>query len=785
MKRLWISISLILSVQCCCRLRSLASEPDQVLSDAIAVWHLRSLDDAVGDNSSLTVHGTASVGHRLGDVDFRQSTLRGGDGFAAKLNGGWFDAGRGVDGELDLAGDRFTALIRLKCDSPSLWSTRGFFTRGGGHDRLVFNFFSHHFDQGPDGMRVGCEIGIDGRKGLGGQVTVPVAQIGPTDWYDLLARYDGRELVLFVDGVAVHRAPVSGRLRQGNLEPLSLGAGGAGDHPFACWIDHAALWDRALSDEEVTALSGGATEVQRARAALDAWVAPPPRPAVGELVQHSRELEALLLADPHRPRYHLLHFEGGDIMPGDPNGAIYWKGRYHLFYIFQRPQADEPTTVHCWGHASSVDLVHWQHHPTALDVAPSDPDRGIFSGNALVTRDGRPTLIYHGVGIGNCSATALDDRLIHWQKSASNPLVPIPSADDRAFGKYDSWDPHAWLEDDIYYAVFGGNPGTGAPATLFRGPQLSDLNYVGPFLRDDRWSQPGEDVSCPDFFPLGDPDATRHMLLCISHMRGARYFLGEWNNERFVPQSHGRMNWPGGCFFAPETLVDNRGRRILWGWCLDQRPASMRASAGGTGVMSLPRVLSLDSAGELRIEPAAELENLRINPVSLPDLKVPADGEQRLPQIEGDSLEIQVEFPADTEHRVGVKVRQSPDQAEETVIWYDPNALELTIDVSRSSLDPAIRYRSWCLHRPADPDDAARAVIRQTAPLTLGPGEPLRLRIFLDRSMLEVFAGGRQCLTQRVWPTRADASGVSIVNAGPALSGVVINAWEMAASNRN
>ena len=498
-----------------------------------------------------------------------------------------------------------------------------------------------------------------------------------------------------------------------------------------------------------------------------------------------RELENLLLADPHRPRYHLLHFEEGDIMPGDPNGAIYWKGRYHLFYIFQRRQREEPTTVHCWGHASSVDLVHWQHHPTALDVAPSDPDRGIFSGNALVARDGRPTLIYHGVGIGNCSATALDDHLIQWQKSSFNPLVPIPAPADPSFGKYDSWDPHVWLEDDQYYAIFGGNPGSGAPATLFRGRDLTSLSYIGPFLPADRWSQVGEDVSCPDFFSLGDGQAARHMLLCISHMRGARYFLGQWKDDKFVPQAHGRMNWPGGCFFAPETLLDNRGRRILWAWCLDQRPPSIRAGAGGTGVMSLPRVLSLDARGELLIEPVEELQRLRINPVTVPVIELAGESERGVPQLEGDSLEIQVEFPAGIMHPVGVKVRQTPDQAEQTVIWYDPQASELSVDVSRSSLDPAIRYRSWCLFRPSDPEDAAEAVTRQRAPLALEPTEPLRLTIFLDRSMLEVFANRRQCMTQRIWPTRADARLVSIVNGGPAISGVTVQAWEMAASNRN
>ena len=97
-------------------------------------------------------------------------------------------------------------------------------------------------------------------------------------------------------------------------------------------------------------------------------------------------------------------------MPFDPNGAIFWKGYYHLFYIFQRGDG-----THCWGHASSVDLVHWRHHRTGLDVAPRDPDRGIFSGNAFLDRKGTPTILYHGVGIGNAIARRGAHRAWLWR----------------------------------------------------------------------------------------------------------------------------------------------------------------------------------------------------------------------------------------------------------------------------------------------------------------------------------------------------------------------------------
>ena len=751
----------------------------EILSSAVAVWQMNDTADSADANSSLASRGSVQLGVPQNDVDRTESLARGGDGTVAFLDGGWLDAGQGNGEELNLNGDSFTALIRLRCPVASLWSTRGFFTKGGGHDQLVFNFFSYDFGQGPDGMRLGCEIGIDGKPGLGGQVTALVLQIGPTDWHDLIARYDGKELVLFVDGVALDRKPVNGQLRKGNGEPVTIGAGGAGDNPFPGFVDHAALWNRPLTDEEVVALSGGARTVEERRAAFAAFVPPPRQPSTGDLVTRSRMLKQKFQADRHRPRYHFLHPEEGEIMPGDPNGAIWWKGRYHLFYIFQRQQDTEPRTVHCWGHASSVDLVHWEHHPTALDVATDDPDRGIFSGNAFVTKDGTPMILYHGVGVGNCIATAEDDGLIHWKKSATNPIVAMPKKDDADFGVYDSWDPHGWLEGDSYYAVFGGNPGTGSPPALFKGPEMTKLKYVSRFLDNDRWSEPGEDVSCPDFFKIGD----RHILLCISHMRGARYFLGDWNDDHFVARTHARMNWPGGAFFAPETLLDDKGRRILWAWCLDERPQSLQASSGWSGVMSLPRVLSLAPDGTLQIEPAEELQRLRLNPRSHHNITIDAGKELVLDDIRGDSLELAIDLQPEGTHEFGIKVRRSPDGAEETAIIFDPKSGTLKIDVSKSTLDPAIRYRSWSLFQPPDAIDATRRVLTQEAPLTMQPGEPLRLRIFLDHSMLEVFANNRQCLTQRLWPTRDDAIGVSLFSNGSKTTVRSLEAWEMAASS--
>ena len=301
----------------------------------------------------------------------------------------------------------------------------------------------------------------------------------------------------------------------------------------------------------------------------------------------ARALREKLLSDPYRPGYHFVTPEGS-CMPFDPNGAIYWKGRYHLFYIFQDARG------HNWGHVSSTDLFHWRHHPTGLVS-------GMFSGNCFVNKDGRPTMCYHQVGQGNAMAVAIDDELNEWKKLDSNPITPKTEPGDPHHEKYRSWDPYGWLEGNTYYAIFGGKRPAIAKSDSLAGP----WKYVGDLLANSvEGVSIDEDVSCADFFQLGD----QRMLLCISHRLGCRYYLGDWKNEQFHPTFHQQMSWVDNSFFAPESLLDDQGRRIMWAWIFDSPGFAMRSEYGWSGTMSLPRVLSLGEDGMLRMNPPAEIE---------------------------------------------------------------------------------------------------------------------------------------------------------------------------------
>lgn len=445
----------------------------------------------------------------------------------------------------------------------------------------------------------------------------------------------------------------------------------------------------------------------------------------GQDEQTARALREAILSDPARPGYHFVIPEGVG-MPFDPNGAIYWKGRYHLFYIFQDKRSGRED--HHWGHVSSTDLFHWRHHPTGLVG-------GMFSGNCFLNKDGRPTMCYHQVGQGNAMAVAIDDDLNEWKKLESNPITPKTEEGDEHHGKYRSWDPFGWLEGDTYYAIFGG----GRPGVV-KAPALEgEWKYVGDlFAHGVEGVSMDEDVSCADLFELDGKD----VLLCISHQIGCRYYIGEWKDEQFYPESHGQMSWVDNSFFAPESLLDDKGRRIMWAWIFDDPGFGVRDEHGWSGTMSLPRVLSLGGDGLLRIDVPEEIEALRYGAVKKENITVASGIEMTLDGIGGNSFELVIDMESAQATQFGVKVCVSPDGQEETAIFYDATEGKLKVDTRKSG-----------------PEDTPKTV--EAAPFELKNGERLKLRIFVDKSVVEVFANSRQAVMRRIYPSRADSVGVA------------------------
>jgi beta-fructofuranosidase len=203
-------------------------------------------------------------------------------------------------------------------------------------------------------------------------------------------------------------------------------------------------------------------------------------------------------------------------------------------------------------------------------------------------------------------------------------------------------------------------------------------------------------------------------------------------------------------------MLDGTGRRILWGWIREGRSEAAQRAAGWAGVMSLPRVVSLAADGRLCIAPAPELETLRGKHHHF--ARQPARGEF---SIRGDSLEIQAEFELGTSEVVGLTVRRSPGGEELTAITYNSTTAQLLVEREHSSQSP----------------DVDRTP--QGGSFRLAENETLKLRIFLDASVIEVFANDSACLTSRVYPSRADSLGIGTIAKGGSARLKAIDVWEM------
>lgn len=481
-------------------------------------------------------------------------------------------------------------------------------------------------------------------------------------------------------------------------------------------------WENILLDDDT----------RKRKATMEAWA------------RASRDFREQILSDPYRPGYHFVMPEGFG-SPFDPNGAIYWKGRYHLFYIFQDMRLGKKSDH--WGHVSSIDLFHWRHHPTLLLD-------GMYSGNCFLNKDGIPTMCYHQVGAGNAMAVALDDDLNNWQKL--DAITPSTQSGDAHHNKYRSWDPFGWVENDTYYAIFGGQrPGIAKSDTLD-----GEWQYVGDlFAHGVEGVSLDEDISCADLFRLGNRD----VLLCISHQIGCRYYLGEWKNEQFYPESHAQMSWVDRSFFAPESLLDDKGRRIMWAWLLDKNGFGPRWEGGWSGTMSLPRVLSLGDDGELAMDIPEEIEALRYNTFKKEAFDVQPGTDLVIEDIRGNSLELSIEMESDASV-YGVKVCVSPDGAEETAICYEAAQGMLTVDTRKSG-----------------PEDTPKDV--EAGPFTLREGERLQLRVFIDKSVIEVIANGRQAVMRRIFPSQPESLGVCLFSIGATAQVHRLESWEIAPSN--
>lgn len=302
-----------------------------------------------------------------------------------------------------------------------------------------------------------------------------------------------------------------------------------------------------------------------------------------------------------------LHLKAPDNWVNDPNGFIYYKGYYHLFYQYF-PYGPRWGTMH-WGHAVSRDLVTWEHRDLALYPTMREDRNGCFSGSA-VEKDGKLYLIYTGVRYEVVNPedphTCLDDQFesaqlmissedgFHFDNENGKKVI-IPPITDPAIGdRTHTRDPKVWKSGDHWYLVLGSTVGEKYGEVLFyRSDDLHTWTYVDKAFKGPEYGWMWE---CPDYF-----ETKGGKVLILSAMGFLKNGEKEKNQSICFhvefDQSSCRIEIPdvyqfldcGLDLYAPQTALDAEGRRILSAWVRMPKVTD----EGWIGMFCTPRVVEV------------------------------------------------------------------------------------------------------------------------------------------------------------------------------------------------
>lgn len=304
-----------------------------------------------------------------------------------------------------------------------------------------------------------------------------------------------------------------------------------------------------------------------------------------------------LFSEQFRPQ---VHFTPDRNWMNDPNGLLYYKGKYHLFY--QHNPSGILWGNMSWGHAVSSDLFNWEHLPVAI---PCTDTEGIFSGSAVVDvantsgfgSSDNPALVaiytVHQNDESNQSqhiAYSLDEGLT-WTKYADNPVLDLGMKDFR--------DPKVtWNESTQSWLMTIAKPQEFKIA-FFASPDLKSWNHLSDF---GPLGATGGCWECPDLFALTTPNGEEKWVLIVSLNpggiaggSGTQYFIGDWDGETFTTNQdetkwidYGRDNYAGVTF---NNTPDKR--RIFLGWMSNWDYARDLPSPIWRSSMTVPRELEI------------------------------------------------------------------------------------------------------------------------------------------------------------------------------------------------
>lgn len=447
----------------------------------------------------------------------------------------------------------------------------------------------------------------------------------------------------------------------------------------------------------------------------------------------------------YRPAYHHTPLYG---WMNDPNGMFYKDGRWHLYYQWN-PYGSKWQNM-TWGHSSSADLVRWEHHPAAIEANGLGT---VFSGSSVVDSAntagfGRDAVValYTSADVNQTQSLAhSSDGGMTFEIYPGNPVLTLES---------EARDPNMFWDADNGRWVMSLAHALDHEMLFFTSPDLKEWTLQGSFgkgigAQDGVWE-------CPDLFRLkvDGSGEEKWVLVCNINPGGpfggsaTQYFTGDFDGKTFIADTDAEGVIPtkwmdyGKDHYATVSWSDvPDNRRVLIGWMSNWQYAGEVPTMQYRSANTLPREAGLFRApdGQLYLSssPVAELAALRDKP-SVSVRNKPAGGNGRnfpLPGSNGGACEILLDI--DSRKAGSVDITISNNDGESALLCYDAKAHTMSFDRRRSGLT-----------------DFSQDFPTVTTAPTFETDGKLSLRIFIDRSSIEVFGnGGKTVMTNLVFPT--------------------------------
>ena len=455
------------------------------------------------------------------------------------------------------------------------------------------------------------------------------------------------------------------------------------------------------------------------------------------------EKKEIVEKDFWRQKYHIQGIVG---LINDPNGFSQFKGKYHMFYQWNPLGTDHKNKT--WAHSVSDDLLHWKRLKTALRPDTWYSKDGVYSGSAIVD-DEKLYLFYTGNvkdSDGNresyeCLAVSSDgENFERWEPS----IVNQPDGYTRHIR-----DPKIWKKDGKFYAVIGiQSEDLEGKAVLYSSENIKDWKFEGEIAgaNHGKIKDFGFMWECPDYFQLKDEKTREIKDLLVFSPQGLEPKGDLYNNKYQTGYLFGKLDYEkpefeilsdfveidrGHDFYAPQSMEDDKGRRLIVGWMgIPEEEDFPTVKNEWLHCLTLPRELKVID-GKLYQVPIKEMESIRGEKIEFSE-KV--TGEVKVGT--GVTYELKAKF-TDFNSDFGLKLRTSKNN--ETVLKFDYNDKKFVLDRTKGE----------------QPDKRLRKVY-------LGDISELELTVFVDNSSVEVFInGGQEVFSSRIFPEK-DADGISV-----------------------